>query len=532
MTIIVNDGTYRGTGNTDITLSDKDLRIISENGSASTLIETLGYGPAFIIDSGQTSDTLIRGFTIETAGDLSPEEGVVVDGTSPVLEDLVIHNCGLEAISCLNEAAPQILNCEIYDVPLGLNAIGTSGLLLQECLIYDVDGRGIYIEDDDAAEITWSTISNCLGGITLSGSDAEIRQCIIRNNNAPNYYEWSGVSVAEASVLDLANSDLVDTTSADENGAGILLQDESSPLIQNCLIVENRTWADDPGYSETVASPSFGLGGGIYIPNGCNPIGVNCTVVANTAQTRGGGIASAGRPVFRNMIIWDNTSYNADILGGTSRAISSVTAYQNLHLIDQVINIWYSNIEGGYANAVESISVDPLLDTDYTLLPASPCIDSGTYYLALKVDLAGNLRPTTWPDTVDMGCYEYGALPSPDPIALSAEVIQATLVPDPTADTDGDGFSDSDEIALKTDRYDTDDYFTITHDQSLEDNTALIAWESAEGCFYTVQFTESLTGQWTNIEGWIGIEGDGSTMICKDTRDAATRFYRVLVSIP
>ena len=579
MTIIVMDGVYKGTGNTDITLGGKELRIISENGSGSTTNLTLGYGPAFIIDSGQTTNTLIRGFTIETAGDLSPEEGVVVDGTSPILEDLIIHNCELEAVSCLNGAAPQIKNCVFYDVPMGLKAVNTSGLLLQECLIYDVEGRGIYIQGDDNAEVTWSTVSNCWGGITLSSSDAEIRQCIIRNNNAPNYYTYEGIPFSGLVVFDLnnTNSVLVDTTSSDENGAGILLLNGSSPLLQNCLIVENQTWAEDPNYSERAIAPGFGLGAGIYIPNGCNPIGVNCTVADNIAHTRGGGIASAGRPVFRNMIIWGNSSSNATItevidiievvttnlnpvattnITGTvttnivveistnntinvtaSRVTSSVASYHNLHLMGQVIDIWYSNVENGYpSNEVLPVNGDPLLDSDYTLMTNSPCIDSGTYYLAVAVDLAKHLRPTNGLiDRIDLGCYEYGATgPVTNYIALGSEIIQRMPVADPLADTDGDGFTDGVELAMQTDPLSVADYFQITHDQSLQGGTALIAWQSVSGCFYTVQFTDSLLGEWADVSDpeWINKPGDGSIMIFDDTRDAGTRFYRVLVLIP
>ena len=539
--IIVRDGVYKGSGNFEITLDGKDLRIINMSGAAT--IETLGYGPAFVIDSGQTTNTIISGFTIETVGDLSPEEGIVVDGASPILEDLVIRNCELEAISCLNGAAPQIKNCDISDVPIGINAGGTSGLLVQECFIYDVEGRGIVITGDDLAEVTWTTISNCLGGITLSGSDAEVRQCIIRDNNAPNYFTVDGVETNAPVLLDLTNSLIADVTSADENGAGILLSGGSSPLIQNCLIVGNITWADDPAYSDTAEAPAFGLGGGIYIPDGCNPTGVNCTVADNIALTRGGGIASAGRPVFRNMIIWDNIAAEASIVGSTNRVMPTGVGYnRSLYLIDQVINIWYSDIEGGYSNAVLSIDVDPEFvgganpTNQYTLQGTSPCINTGTYYLAVAVDLNRNLRPL--PDSystsnrVDLGCYEFGASAATNPFALGAEIIQLQPAADPLADTDGDGFADGVELAMQTDALSAADYFHVTHDQSLEGGTAMIAWQSVSGCFYTVQTTDSLLGGWIDVEGWIEVPGDGSVMICDDTRDGETRFYRVLVRIP
>ena len=74
-------------------------------------------------------------------------------------------------------------------------------------------------------------------------------------------------------------------------------------------------------------------------------------------RTRGGGLSSAGRPLFRNMIFWDNTSSNA-VVSTTNRTTAS-GVYPNLHMITNVINIWFSDIEYGYPNAVLCITGNP-----------------------------------------------------------------------------------------------------------------------------------------------------------------------------
>lgn len=549
MTILVADGIYQGTGNFNINPGGKDLIIRSVNGSANAFVITHGYGSGFDIISGETTNTLIQGFTIETAGDYAAEAGVSVSASSPILKDLVIQNCGCVALSCSAAAAPQVIDCRMSNSKMGISATGTSGLLVQNAFIYNTRERGIEIIDDDLAEITWSTVSNCSGGITLNGSDAEIRQCVIRDNEARNHYiNAEDKDDAQRAWFVLNNENIEDKTDPDENGGGVLIINDSSPLFQNCLIVNNRTWADDPDYPGDDNKPyqEFGLGGGIYVDQGCEPVGVNCTVADNYASTLGGGIASiAGRPVFRNTIIWDNEMGNAFITTNepASRSIlnttSSIVLLDTDENTDEVINIWYSNIEDGYSNSVFSIDADPQFVADgnptnhYTLQGGSPCIDSGTYYMALMIDLAGNQRPTSWPDRVDMGCYEYGALPASDPLAYGAMIIQAEPVPDALTDTDGDGFTDLIEIALGTDRYSREDCFSITHDQNLIGDTALVAWQTQPGCYYTVQVTDSLAdGAWVDVEGWVEVEGDGSVMTCGDTRTDDARFYRVLVRIP
>ncbi len=540
VTVLVTNGLYQGAGNYKVNPGGKELKIRSWHGSTGTVIKTQGYGSAFIINSGETTNTLIQGFTIETFGDEAPEEGVVVDASSPILKDLTIHNCELEAVSCINGAAPQIIGCTFYDVPTGLSASGSGGVLLQESLVYNTSGRGVVIVNDDLAEITWSTISNCAGGITLNNSDAEIRQCTIRSNNALNYFTRDEGSVALPELLDLTNSLVEDVTSSDENGAGILLLGDSSPLLRNCLIVENTTWAEDPNYSETAGAPQFGLGAGIYIGSGCNPTGINCTVADNHANTRGGGVSSAGRPLFRNMIFWGNTSSNAAIIGATTRSNSLVSIYHNIHLMDEVVNIWYSDIEGGYSNAILSITNNPqFVGGDYQLASTSLCIDKGSFFLAPLVDLNGDLRtslanyltnsvPT---NRIDMGCYEFGSSAATNPIALGSEVAEAEFLP--MADTDGDGFTDGDEVALGTDRYDDGDYFSVTHQQSLIDGSVRIGFQTVDGALYTVQVAASLTsGVWFDTPGWTEVLGDGSFMVYEGTLSGAVRYYRVLVLTP
>jgi hypothetical protein len=551
MTILVTNGLYEGIGNWAIDPSGKEITIRSWNGAAATEIRTHGYGSAFIIDSQETTNTVIQGFTIRTEGDLAPEEGIVVDGASPTIKDCIIYDCELEAISCKNGAAPRIIGCEFYAVPYGVYATGTDGLLIQQCYVHDteefdasgVQARGIYINGDDAAEITWTTVSNCPGAITLNNSDASIRQCIIRNNNAPNYMTYDGLVGAYYGLRDLTNSLYAEVVSPDENGAGILLQSGSSPMIINCLIVENKTWAEDPAYSDSALESAYGLGAGIYIDSGCNPTGVNCTVSDNHAMTRGGGISSAGRPVFRNMIFWGNTSSNATIVESTNRFISSVASYNNIHMNAQVIDIWYCDIEGGYSNSVLCIDSDPNFvggggTNHYVLSSGSPCTNSGTYYLAPRVDLRGNLRPqasdySNGLNRVDMGCYQIsgglGAATNPIASGFSIEETQ----PIAGVDTDGDGFDDVTEMSLQTDPYDEANCFHVQHVQSPKDGNLLVSWQTAEGCFYTVQATDDLlSGSWSNLTGYVDIPGDGDEKDCPVDFPRGARYFRVKVRLP
>ncbi len=534
MTILVTNGLYEGNGNFNINPGGLELKIRSWNGAATTVLKTHGYGTAFVFNNGESFRAEVQGFSIGTLGDLAEEEGIVIDGASPTIRDCTVFSSWLAAISVSDGGAPQVIDCTFYNTLHGLYASGSGGVLLQGATIYNTSGRGVLIQNDDLAEVTWTTISNCSGGITLDNSDASVRQCKIVNNEAPNYYDNGvGLVVAKAP-FPLTNDEAEDATDSDENGGGVLLINGSDSELINCLIANNRTWADDPDYADEKFAPEYGVGGGISVGEGCNPIGINCTVVDNFSFTRGGGMSSSGRPFFRNMIFWGNTSSNSTILEDARFVTNNVAP--NFYIQDEVVNNWYGDIEFGHANAVHSFDLDPMLTADYQLSAGSPCIDVGTYYQAPFVDLNKNARPTAanYPgDRVDLGCYEFNHLGfETNWIALGDEVAQEEIIPSPMVDTDGDGFTDAEELAMKTDRYRDDDYFHVTHQQSLSDGTALIGFQTAEGCFYTVQTTDSLLGSWDNVNDWINIEGDGSFMEYEDEMPGTIRYYRVLVRIP
>jgi FlgD Ig-like domain/Protein of unknown function (DUF1565) len=146
---------------------------------------------------------------------------------------------------------------------------------------------------------------------------------------------------------------------------------------------------------------------------------INNTIINNTSNFYSTGVAA---PLIN---YYNNISRNED--GWTD--IELWVSYLNgdyPEIIPSEINIGCSNIENGDSaicnfnnvstiNWLEgNINENPLFDEtsewDYSLLPDSPCTDSGTeiitgnYQFPLS-DLAGNQR--VWGACIDMGCLEY-----------------------------------------------------------------------------------------------------------------------------
>ena len=232
------------------------------------------------------------------------------------------------------------------------------------------------------------------------------------------------------------------------NGGGILIDENVSATITNCIITEN-------------GNSSVTYGAGVFVSRFSNVVIENCEIFGNQAKEIGAvyyrNFTSDG--VMKNCLIYNNSSINGavfcqhspvEVCNNTisnnigngmvfyypwpklkNNIISSNSGYaiqandpDNTYLIayndiwgnsaGDYIHFWapwHDNIYivGQYGN----ISADPCFvdpnNGDYRLRPDSPCIDAGDpNYVAEpnETDLDG--KPRVIDCRIDMGAYEYG----------------------------------------------------------------------------------------------------------------------------
>ena len=211
------------------------------------------------------------------------------------------------------------------------------------------------------------------------------------------------------------------------DGAGMYNHTNSSPMVTNCIFMENSVLGGIGGED----------GGGMVNANNSNPRLTNCTFIANTAGLDGGAMLNANsNPILVNCTFSGNSANNDG--GGIYNEFESMPTVTNCIFWENIPNeivdnsgsstlVNYSDVQGGWSGSggIGNIDADPLFANaaavDFHLLPGSPCIDAGdntAVPLSITTDLDGNPRflddPAT-PDTgngtppiVDMGAYEFG----------------------------------------------------------------------------------------------------------------------------
>ncbi len=207
-----------------------------------------------------------------------------------------------------------------------------------------------------------------------------------------------------------------------EGGAGIQLDNYSSPIIRNVQIINNFAEFYGGGlfiyhYSEPLLENvliannySLTSGGGIACEASYSFNLKNVTIVNNNASENGGGIYcfNNSNPVLVNCILWNSSLY--EIYFAENYFANSIT-------------IAYSDVQGGEAGIITNgngsvnweegnINQDPLFanaeNGNYYLSEFSPCIDAGTAFYAIGEDTIVNMSPDDYYGSApDIGAYEW-----------------------------------------------------------------------------------------------------------------------------
>lgn len=376
-TVLVADGTYRGSGNTNLDFKGKAITVKSENGPEKCIIDCRGRARGFHFHSGETSTSVVSGFTISRgrgaklgrkwAGTLPTVGGAILcDGAGPTIENnALLHNSADlgGAIACFDSNGIRIVRNEV----VGNRALDAPG-----------------------------------GGVSLHGSrSAVVQGNLIQENRTKS--AGGGIHLQSCSRGRVEGNRILDNRARSGGGMGI---SNSSPLVQNNVIARNES-------SGTTNGPFVFDGGGAMGLWDARVQVVNNTIVANRAWIRGGAVAVAqtNGARFINNVFWQNYSpqgkdiYLAFYQSSTEHA-STITVE---HCVWQGGKDGYVVEKGCELSAVANTKENPIIahpdEGDYRLTDASPCIDRGQAEAAPKEDIEGTRRPQGF--GVDIGAFEH-----------------------------------------------------------------------------------------------------------------------------
>ncbi len=355
--VVVSPGTYRGSGNRDISFGGKGITVRSVDPDDPAVVA------GTVIDCEGTSSEKHRGFRFANSEtEAAFLEGLTITNGYGPLESTPGGTISVGGAIYCKQASPRISKCRMVN-----NA---------------------------AAE--WGS---ALAGINASAS---IEGCSVSGNE----------TASSAVYLRSGHSFVRDCEITDNDGRGISLVACSSSLISRCIIANNAGGGISTQWCSNSINISHCLiyynsassGAGILSDDdNVSPSIVNCTIVYNTSTNYAGGIDEYGQgsaPAVKNCIIWGNTAANSPQTRGT-------------------MTVTYCDVEGGRSGA-GNINADPSFydagNGDFHLLSAagrwdissgswamdavtSPCIDAG--------DESSDWEDELWPHgkRINMGAF-------------------------------------------------------------------------------------------------------------------------------
>jgi parallel beta-helix repeat protein/predicted outer membrane repeat protein len=474
-TVLVEPGTYECTQ--ALSFEGKLITVRGTGGAAQTILRRVqpangpNEDPVVLFEFTEDERAVLQGFTLTGAPD-GVSALVCNRGSSPRIVSCVVTGNGGTGVS-LSDSSATLENCTISsNSGGGVSSIGSSARLIQ-CIITGNIGTGVFSNASTSLQGCliaencahqnggglngfFASITNCCierntagasgGGVFLEGCGQELSDCILAGNTAQDGGGLHYQSLFCNFGLNLRGCDFIGNT-ATRSGGAVFLDTFQPVLLDRCTLRGNFAGEAGGGVHIARGSPSFvncylvanrcELRGGAIFGTGTL---TNCTVASNTAMA-GGGIhvpfdRFVGALTVMNSILWDNQAeigrfHAIHFEDANSPPVVRCSIVQCDPLTPPCVDpdgdsvlVWdgegnknadplfvapgcfdFTRFQAPTGCQVQSLPDFVLEPGDFHLEPGSPAIDMGCRPDAPPIDLDGNPRPCG--AAVDIGAHEH-----------------------------------------------------------------------------------------------------------------------------
>jgi len=228
-TVLVSPGTYSGHMNRNLDFAGVNMKLISTSGSSDTVIDCEFDGRALSVRNGESSETLVQGFTI-TRGLVRADTldwlsgyggGILCYASSPRFQDIIFM-----ANSASSEPPDQGKGGGLY--------VGWSTTSLVDCRFEE---------------------NTCFhgAGLTCHSSTVSLASCVFEHNRAAR---WGGAVYFHGGALTAANVDFTENE-AEYGGAIKFRYLGSAHVLTDCFFLDNTASHWGGAVASYMAQPTF-----------------------------------------------------------------------------------------------------------------------------------------------------------------------------------------------------------------------------------------------------------------------------------
>ena len=294
--VVVAPGIWTGTGQNVVDFLGKSITVRSSNGPDVTFIDGQNLRRGVTFSGGETSSSIIKGFTVRNglvpSSSTSSEGGGIwcaANTSASIIDCMITGNMAWAGAGVMLRGTNSVSGCTIVNNnthdDTSVNSYGGGIYCLGNSIVTNCDidsngsywGGGVVFFDSDAQLINCTVSANSSvqgGGLYIRNQSPTIDECTIEGNTA----QYGGAAYLFTSSSPVFTDCIISDNSGSSFAGAIAAYLTGPAVLRNCSISHNN---------------SPGNGGGIWMLQSQAVMQIDgCRITSNSSGGSGGGVYS------------------------------------------------------------------------------------------------------------------------------------------------------------------------------------------------------------------------------------------------